>query len=64
MTHQGPGAGRELMGAQPLPTALCPSLFQEEQPQMPRGKFYFFLALFLFSSFCFFLETLGLLALR
>lgn len=56
--------GGELTSAQPLPTALSPSLSQEEQPQMPRGSFYFFLALFLFSSFCFFLESLGLLALQ
>lgn len=45
---------------------LCPPSHRPqsrtEQPRMPR--LYFFLALFLFSSFSFFLESLGLLALR
>lgn len=35
-----------------------------EQRRLPRERLYFFLALFLFSSFSFFLESLGLLALR
>lgn len=34
-----------------------------EQPQMPRERLYFLLALFFFSSFIFFLESLALLAL-